>query len=262
MLNRANKRLCSKCGTRHIKPTWCKCPMSPPHQLPQQWLQMGRRQGWRSSLSPLQSLPQQLWASVHLEPQWRRPSPQLTLAVVQAWRAQNRQYAPHPPRPHTGPTPSTSGHKHRRVCLLGIWATYSNQAHLQGDWCAMLQHLCDLMHGATMYPWESVHNFHKIVLPDRARWGDMGWQSLDSRAMCLTRLDISTYCHPSWTLCIFTPLSKLQKGCGPMPTAISHHREAGWHMFVCGWCLHVRQEHSEKDCSTKKKRDSKQGGPD
>ena len=129
-----------------------------------------------------------------------------------------------------------------------------------GDRWAMLRHLRDLMHDATMYPWEGVRNFHGIVLRlmehDEATWADKALiQELRTQ---YARTPAPTSSHGGHSA-QSRPCPEFQRG------ACSHTEDhelphGGWLPHVCGWCLRVRRKyykHAEKDCFTKKKRDSK-----
>ena len=129
-----------------------------------------------------------------------------------------------------------------------------------GDRWAMLRHLRDLMHDATMYPWEGVRNFHGIVLRlmehDEATWADKALiQELRAQ---YARTPAPTSSHGGHSA-QSRPCPEFQRGaCSHAEDHESPH--GGWLPHVCGWCLRVRRKyykHAEKDCFTKKKRDSK-----
>lgn len=138
------------------------------------------------------------------------------------------------------------------------------------DQVAMLRHLRELMHDATMFPWEGVRNFHGILLRlmehDEATWKDRALiQELRAQ---YSRTPAASYRSSQAASSRPRPRSRpcpdFQKGaCTHTDDHDSH--QGGLVSHICGWCYRVRRksyQHPEKDCFTKKKRESKNGGTD
>ena len=137
---------------------------------------------------------------------------------------------------------------------------------------AMLKHLRELMHDATMFPWEGVHNHHGIVLRlrehDEVSWTDkpliqeLCAQYARTPGPAISRT--SSYSPPSHPRSRARPCPEFQKGA--CTQADDHESPQGGRVaHTCEWCYRVRQkqfQHAERDCYTKQKRASKNDGTD
>ena len=135
---------------------------------------------------------------------------------------------------------------------------------------AMLKHLRELMHDATMFPWEDVHNYHGIVLrlmeQDEVSWTDkphiqeLRAQYARTPGPAISRP--SSYSAPSRPRSRARPCPEFQKGA--CTQADDHESPQGGRLaHICGWCYRVRRkqfQHAERDCYTKQKRASKNDG--
>jgi len=130
---------------------------------------------------------------------------------------------------------------------------------------SMLRHLRELMHDATMFPWEGVRNFHGILLRlmehDEATWNDRALiQELRAQYSRTPAASNKSYAAvPSHPRPRSRPCPDFQKGvCTHSDDHESHQGKRVSH--ICGWCYRVRRksfQHPEKDCFTKRKRESK-----
>ena len=130
---------------------------------------------------------------------------------------------------------------------------------------AMLAHLRELMHDASIYPWEGVRNYHGILLgmmeQNELTWADrpliqelrLQYARQPSSAHTPHYAQAQTTRHP--------PCASYQSGACPCDE--DHASEHGaWVSHICAWCHRVRNracQHPESACYSKRRRASKNG---
>ena len=130
---------------------------------------------------------------------------------------------------------------------------------------AMLAHLRELMHDASIYPWEGVRNYHGILLgmmeQNELTWADrpliqelrLQYARQPSSAHTPHYAQAQAARHP--------PCASYQSGACPCDE--DHASEHGtWVSHICAWCHRVRNrahQHPESACYSKRRRASKNG---
>ena len=132
---------------------------------------------------------------------------------------------------------------------------------------SMLEHLCEPMHDATMFPWEGVLNYHGIVLRlmehDEVSWTDkpliqeLRTQYARTPGQAISRpSSYSAPSRPRSRACLCPEFKK-----GACTQAYDHESPQGGRLaHIWGWCYRVHRkqfQHAERDCYTKQKRASK-----